>query len=212
MEGIPGSTEVLQPLVDLADRLGLLEAVKGKLIRQPDKAARELGTALLELEKIFNTLDYSITQYLAVSIDPDQPSSISKNDLDTLNSLAFGAGLREMRAARSRCRKIWNIYLRYLNPWFARALATSEQDLMKGLFTEFMEADLTFVNSVEYLAEELERDAQKTLSLAQTDSSAANKHIKKRFGAYWPLRIELSKSSDKIRALEGEFIELSGAL
>lgn len=39
-------------LLDVADKLGIIQAVKGKLVKQPDPAADKLVTALEELSKI----------------------------------------------------------------------------------------------------------------------------------------------------------------
>lgn len=40
-------------LVDTADRLGVIDAVKTKLVKQPDPAAAKLVTVLEELSKIY---------------------------------------------------------------------------------------------------------------------------------------------------------------
>ncbi len=49
-------------LVALADKLGVIHAVKDKLVKQPDPAADKLITALEELAKVFEALNTEISK------------------------------------------------------------------------------------------------------------------------------------------------------
>lgn len=57
----------IDSLVNLADKLGVITAVKNKLIKRTDPASDKLVTALEELAKVFEALNFEISKYLSVT-------------------------------------------------------------------------------------------------------------------------------------------------
>ena len=47
-------------IIDLAERIGFIKAVKDKLVRHPEPAAEKLAAALLELRKIFRAGPWAV--------------------------------------------------------------------------------------------------------------------------------------------------------
>ena len=66
-------------LFDTADRLGAIEAVKRKLVKQPDPAAAKLVTVFFEeLSKIYGVLEDELTTYLALFFDNSDPKQLAR--------------------------------------------------------------------------------------------------------------------------------------
>jgi len=51
----------IDKLLDTASKLGAIEAVKRKLVMQPDPAAAQLVTVLEELSKIYGAMEEELT-------------------------------------------------------------------------------------------------------------------------------------------------------
>ena len=60
----------LKGLVEIANKLGVIELVKNKLINQPDPAFDNLVVVLEEISKIYSSLDTELSAYLAIRFDP----------------------------------------------------------------------------------------------------------------------------------------------
>ena len=87
-------------LVDIADKLGLIDSVKKKLVRNPDAAADKLATALDELSKIYSTLESELVRYLGLYFDPAANLAAERQVLLTLES---GQLTVRMGEARGHC-------------------------------------------------------------------------------------------------------------
>jgi hypothetical protein len=105
--------ESAKHLFDIADRLGAIETVKRKLIKQPDRAAAQLVTILEELSKIYGAMEDELTTYLALFFDNSDGKQLAR-ERAALARLETGAIQARMSEARGRCGKIWNIYEHYL--------------------------------------------------------------------------------------------------
>jgi hypothetical protein len=57
---------MLNKVIDLADRFGVIDGVKGALLKQPDKAYAKLAEALDELAKTVSALDGEMVRYLSL--------------------------------------------------------------------------------------------------------------------------------------------------
>ena len=91
-------------VTDLAEKLGYLDKVKRKLMRQPDPAAAKLATALVEIYKIYEALDTAITQYLSLWID--EKNEELNRERPILLSLEGDRIQAQMREAKGSCTKI----------------------------------------------------------------------------------------------------------
>jgi hypothetical protein len=200
-------------ITNLAKDVGLIKAVKDKLVRHPDPAAEKLAAALLELSKVFTELERGLTKYNALSFYESQDSVERKQERDTLVQLEGGELRTEMKRAKTHCKKIWNIYLKFLNPWFRSVLNESDQVALASVFSEMDEADSHFLEEIEALAKWLSDRARETLDLVDAGKiEEANKHIR-------AARIDTRKQQEAIvnaigtlLDLEAEFTEVSRAV
>src|SRR5947209_20586941 len=101
----------LMSLAGLVDKLRVLEAVKNKLMGQPELAADKLATVLEELSKIYIAIEAELVRYLSLSFDPAQDVNAERAVLLTLEG---GQVQARMSEARGHCHKIANIYRAYL--------------------------------------------------------------------------------------------------
>jgi hypothetical protein len=199
-------------LVDTADRLGAIEAVKRKLVKQPDPAAAKLVTVLEELSKVYGAMEDELTTYLSLFFDDSDPKQLSR-ERAALASLEGGAIRARMEEARGRCSKIWNIYVRYLTPWFDRVLDSSESEQLRMLFRELSDIDSHMVDAINDLADWLTAEARETGDLVeQNDFAEANARVLAARREIRPLRERIAEAMIQIRRLESEFIEISGAV
>ncbi len=199
----------LKDLVDLSDKLGIIQVVKSKLINQPDPAADHLFAALEEISKIYLALEIELTRYLSLTLEPDQKAEERK----ALIELEGGQITARMSAARGHCSKIFNIYQRYLTPWFQRVLAPEEQSMMQKLFSDLSVADRGMIDIISKVSMWLEARATETLNLIDADNfQSAKQRVRKAREEVAPARKAISTAMRRIRELEADFIEISGAV
>jgi len=199
-------------LVDTADRLGVIDAVKAKLVKQPDPAAAKLVTVLEELSKIYGAMEDEFTTYLSLFFDDADPKQLAR-ERAALARLEGGAIRARMEEARGRCSKIRNIYERYLTPWFDRVVNRDEAEQLRQLFRELSEIDSHMVDGIAELSGWLAAEAAKTNDLAESGAFAdANARVLSARRETLPLRERIAEAMIGIRKLESEFIEISGAV
>jgi DNA repair ATPase RecN len=199
-------------LIDTADRLGAVDAVKRKLVKQPDPAAAKLVTVLEELSKIYGAMEEELTTYLSLFFDDSDPKQLAR-ERAALARLEGGAIRARMEEARGRCSKIWNIYVRYLTPWFDRVLNPGESEQLRALFRELSEVDSQMVDAINDVASWLTGEALTTGDLVERNEFAdANARVLAARGQLRPLRERIAEAMIQIRGLESEFIDISGAV
>ncbi len=199
----------LKDFADMSDKLGLLQVVKGKLLRQPDAASEKLLAALEEVRKIYQAFDQELTRYFALTLEPDQLAE----DKRTLMELEGGQTAARMSAARGHCSRIENIYDRFLHPWFDRVLAPDESSLMAGLFSDLASVDNLLLDMIDQLAGWLAETAGKTLELVDKgDIPAAQKQIAEARRQTIRQRRAISTAMQRINETEADFVEASGAV
>lgn len=93
-----------EKLVDTADRLGAIDAVKRKLVKQPDPAAAKLVTVLEELSKIYGAMEDELTTYLALDFDHSDVKQLARERaaLARLEGVRSAPGWRRRAAAARR--------------------------------------------------------------------------------------------------------------
>ena len=200
----------LKTLVDLADKLGIIQAVKNKLLLQPDAAADSLLVVLGELSKIYGACDAELLRYLSLSFDSAGNIAGERAVLLTLE----GGQLRTRTGeARGHCHKIWNIYQRDLQRWFNDVLAPDEASRMEELFRRLSYADSQMESAISDLTGWLTEQAQQTLDLVQDNKfDEANQRIKDARKEVLPTRQALSKAMNGLLQMQAEFIHMSGTV
>lgn len=200
----------LQNLVDLADKLGLIQAVKTKLLRQPDAAADSLVVVLGELSKVYGACDAELLRYLSLSFDPAEKNTDERAVLLTLESGQLWTRTSE---ARGHCHKIWNIYRRDLKRWFSSVLAPDEASKMEELFSRLSYADSQMEAAISELTHWLTNRAQETLDLVDAGKQdEANQQIKAARKEVLPARQAINKAMNGMLQLQAEFIQMSGTV
>ncbi len=211
----PQSTYVsrLKGLVEIADKLGVIELVKNKLINQPDPAFDNLVVVLEEISKIYSSLDTELSAYLAIRFDPAMSPRERQDAERRLIELEGGAVRARMAAARGHCSKIGNIYSRHLRGWFSMVLSPAENQLMRELFQSLEEYDGIVIGAIDSVAGWLADQAHVTLSHVRQDNwKEANRVIRQARWDILPDRRRIAEAMMRLRQLQAEFIEVSAAI
>jgi hypothetical protein len=211
VEPFSAATAAASDLADIADRLGILQAVKRRLVSQPDPAAAKLNTALDEIHKIYLVLDGEITSYLSLWLDPS--SDRFAEDRRTLQGLEGGALRARMGKAKTACSKIGNIYDRYLRGWFSRVASPDEAQVLEQLFQDLRHIDGEMLRAIDATAEWLERTAQETLDLVQAGKfEGAQQRVDVARREIRQARQDMSRSIQVLLDLQSGFVATSGAV
>jgi hypothetical protein len=197
-------------VVDLAEQFGVLQAIKGKLIRQPDPAADKLVVVLEEISKIYGAIEAELVKYLSLSFAAGEDPREERTVLLTLEGGQVSARINE---ARGHCHKIENIYLRFLDPWFGRVLSPAEQEMTRELFRRFGQSDWMMVDDLQKVGAWLANEATETLNLVDAGAlDDANKRVRAARKELLPVRQALGKAMGDLRQLQAEFIQASGTV
>ena len=201
---------MFKDILDIADKLGIIQALKTKLLRQPDPAADKLVAVLGELSKIYLACDAELLRYLSLSFDPAGDIAAERTTLLTLEG---GQLLLRTSEARGHCHKISNIYQRYLQRWFHDVLAPDEASAMKELFERLSYGDSQMELAIRELSNWLTREAQNTLDLVDAGKfDEANQHIKAARKEVQATREAVRKAMNELVQLQGDFIAASGTV
>lgn len=199
---------ILNDLFDLADKLGIIQSVKNKLLRQPDPAADKLVAVLGELSKVYGACDAELLRFLCLSFDP---AGGMAEERAVLLSLEGGQLWTRASESRGHCHKIWNIYENYLHRWFYDILAPNEAAEMEALFRGLSYADSKMDMAIHELTNWLTTEAQEALDLVDAGRhDEANQRIKAARKVVLPTRQAISKAMSGLLQLQGEFIVASG--
>ena len=199
---------MLDQILNLADKLGLIETLKAKLLRQPQPAADKLVAVLGELSKIYGACDAELLRYLSLSFDPAGNIADERAALLTLEG-----GQLSLRAneARGHCHKIWNIYDHHLRRWFHEVLAPDEAAAMQELFQRLSYADSQMESAILELTRWLSREAEATLDLVDAGQlDEANRRIRAARKEVQGIREAIVRAMSELLKLQGEFIAVSG--
>ena len=204
----------IKGLVDISDKLGIIETVKAKLIRQPDPAAAKLQAALDEISKIYLVFEQELVRYLSLTLEPSELAS----ERPVLLELEGGQIAARMGAARGHCSKIGNIFTRYLSPWFQRLFANSvlsndEITSMNKLFMELSDTDGKMLDLIDEVAGWLSQEASAVSDLADKgEVAAAQTRLAQARKDVLPARRAMSEAMRHIYDVEATFVAASGAV
>jgi hypothetical protein len=195
-------------LIDLVNKLGVIQIVKDKLLRQPDPAADKLIVVLAELSKVYGVIEAELVKYLSLYFDPQQGLQEERAVLLTLEG---GQLYMRVGEARGHCHKIWNIYQKYLERWFHDALKPDEASMMKSLFENLTYADSQMLYALDQVTKWLSQESQDTLSLVDSGKlDEANTRVRAARKEILPARQAISKAMSDLMQLQAEFIAASG--
>lgn len=194
-------------IIDLADKLGIIQALKAKLLRQPDKAADKLVLVLDELSKVYTAIEAELVRYLSLHFDPSEGL---QEDRATLLTLEGGQLESRVSEARGHCHKISTIYYKYLDSWFHRALNPDEARMLKEVFDDLGNADSGMLFVLDQMVQWLSNEATETLNLVDDNKlDEVNHRIKEARNNVLPARRAISKAMYDMRNLQSEFITIS---
>lgn len=195
-------------LADLADKLGIILAVKDKLIQQRDPAVEKFIIALDEISKLYSATESELARYLSVWLEKDEEN---QKERELLVSLQSGPLLLRWSSARGHCHKLNNIYNAHLHKWFARLLRPDELDKIRSLFGEFEMVEGGFVENLDTLTRWLSDQATDALDLLdQGRVDEANSRIREARKAILPFRQQINRAMQGMLGVQAELIELLG--
>jgi hypothetical protein len=201
-----------QDILETANQLGILATVKRKLVNQPDPAAAKLAIVLEELSKIYYAFDDELTAYTSLFFDESDPKQL-RRERAVLAKLEGGAIQARINQARGHCSKIWNIYQRYLTPWFRKVLSRDENEQVEELFRELSDIDSKWIADIDAVAWWLAQEATAAGELVErNDLAKANERVDAARKQLRPLRRVISETMVQMRSLESDVIEISGAV
>jgi len=197
-----------KPLVDLADKLGVIQAVKEKLVQQRDPAVEKFIIALEEISKLYSATESELARYLSVWLEK---GADNRQERELLVSLESGPLLLRWSSARGHCHKLNNIYKAHLDKWFVRFLKPEELDQIRILFGEFAIVEGGFVENLDALTRWLSGQATETLDLLDNGRvEEANTHIREARKAILPFRQQINEAMQGMLQVQADLIELLG--
>lgn len=197
-------------LTDVTAKLGVIEGIKKKLVKQPDVAAMKLAAVLEELQKTLLAFETEVIRFLSITLGPGPDLRSDRSALYALEGQALWA---RMQAARGHCGKIENIYKAYLDPWFQRVaeLDTAEREALAELFSDLSDSDGQMVGLLDQATWWLGEAANSVLEVFEEgrveEANAAIAGFRKQV---LPVRRALSKTMATLQNLEADFIGMSG--
>lgn len=194
-------------LTDLAGKLGIIRAVKDKLINNPDPAAEKFIIALEEISKLYSATESEIARYLSVNISSN---GINQEDRQLLNSLEVGPLSLRWSEARGHCHKLLNIHDKYLNKWFSKVLEPAENDQMKDLFNTFAMVEGGFLDNLDMVTKWLSKQAEDSLNFVDDKKYIdANKMLRAARKEILPFRKIMNEAMKQMLDLQTEFIVIT---
>lgn len=189
----------------LYDALGVIGEVLGRLRGQPDVAALKLAEALDEIGKTYQAVDKAITDFLRLGIDQD---GLEKGS-ELLLKMQGGGLAVEVEKGRGHCHVISNIYDKYLDRWFNRALLDPDLRSMQAVFADLRVSDFTVFDMMTSIAYKLQHSADEVLKKVQNEQAdEAKDEVMAAGKELLPIRIAMSEGLRLLYTLKGEFIKI----
>lgn len=197
-------------LVDIADKLGVLDTIKNKLLGSPAAARSQLAAVLTEISKIYSAIDGEMSDYLAIVFTGDAKDDEASRKL--LLALEGGRSRPRIAEARGHCKKILHIYTEYLCPWFEDVLSKQEQERVRLLFVHLSDTDGMMMNALDSITDWLTAQAMSTLTLAKSVGiEAANREVDEARLVLLKPRRTISECLYRMRLAEGDLISSAGS-
>lgn len=202
-----------ESLIAMSEKLGILERLRRKLMKQPDVASSKLEMTLFELSKVYGILDNTVNEYMSLWLVPDEGNAKRRQELTKLRQFASGRHETEMRKAKGDCQKMWSIYVAYLQPWFDRTLNPREAQELGSLFRELSDIDSVMIDAIEGTSTWLTHEALATMDLVQQQEyEAAQTRVEHAWHEWLPAAKTLRESMNRLYDLRAAFIADSAAV
>ena len=120
---------MLDGLVDLADKLGILTALKEKLFKNREVDTGEFVSELNKITPIIKEIDSITARFLTLSFRSDEKGNLTEAR-KFLIELEGGSISMQGPTVRAHCERLRSIYAKDLDPYFRRVL--SDDELEKG--------------------------------------------------------------------------------
>jgi hypothetical protein len=203
---------MLDKVIDLADRFGVIDGIKDALLRQPDKANAKLAEVLDELARTVAALDDEMVRYLSLHFHSEE--SI-RHGRTVLLGMEVGQSIIRINELRGHCHKIKNVYDAYLDKWFDRVFSTgsAERNQLATAFAGLGTADDVIIEAMTEVSAWLKTHAEQTLNAVDTDNLIdANMRIRQARLEAKAAREKLIETMGKLRGLQADLIAQSGTV
>lgn len=203
---------MLDKVIELTDRFGVIDRIKDALLSQPDKAATKLAEVLDEVAKTVSAIDDEMIRYLSLHFHSEENISQSRA---VLLGMEVGQSMIRINEARGHCHKIKNIYDAYLDKWFDRVFATnsSERNQLASAFAGLGTADDYIIDAMHEVSFWLKTQAEQALDAVDIGNLIdANAKIRQARLQAKPARERLTETMAKLRALQADLIATSGTV
>lgn len=187
--------------------VGIIAKIVGKLKAQPDIAALKLGQALEEVAKTLQVVDGAASKYLSLGIDE---GALKKNGAQLLH-IQSGNLAKEVKRGLGHCHRIWQIYEKYLNKWFSKALARAEHKSMEKVFLELGNADDDLFKALGEVAKIMQREATAVLALVvKKETDKARAKVLESLPPLTLLQKTMAGTMTKLYGLKNDFADMAG--
>ena len=200
----PLTTAALGKVVDVADKVGLLQKLFAKVIGNPDLAVQQLAVVVGEVRRTLGSLRDTILEigYLGV------PGQESIDVQRALNRIESDELLLDVIRSKGSCMKIGHIYDNHLNAWFPSFLGNDEQKKLEELFKDLSDSDGWANEAAEKLLLDAKPFATEVRQLLDKgDEAGARKRVGEFMTALRPTLEKLSMPIAAMLDLERQFIE-----
>jgi hypothetical protein len=207
---VPDPLSAASDLVDITDKLGILDAVKRRLISQRDPAAARLAAALDEMRKNYEVVDGVLVGYLSLWFDREANPRFEE-DRRLLVKLEGGGHEVVVRQAKSSCGKIWAIHEHYLRGWFSRVLSKDEARVIEDAFKVIADSDMSAVYLIYATSEWVTDKAKQTLGLVKARKlDEAQQVVDQARLEIEPARVRMRGAMKLLGDLQATFTEVAG--
>jgi len=194
---------------ELDKAVGVVAKLVEKLKSKPDLAAQKLGQALGEVAKTLYVVDNAASEFLSLGIDE---GALAKNSR-LLLEIDGGSLSTEVQRGRGHCHRIDQIYSKYLDKWFESVFNQDEYASVKRVFQELGDADGNLFRNLEQVAVALQVEASVVLDfVVKGEESNARSRVLLALPAIRPLRRTVLKTMQTLYSMQGEFVDIMGAV
>jgi len=160
---------------ELLDKIGLLDAIKNKLVGAPEEACQKLSVALSEVSVSYDLLYRTLLRLAHLSFTKEERSD-SERFLFELSTGDLGAAIAK---ARGHCGVIDNIRKKHLDGLFDRLFRPKRAQELKDLFVVLSDFDNQLMQTLDALNGEGRTAATNILAAIRKNQLARAKAMAK---------------------------------
>jgi hypothetical protein len=180
---------------ELLDKIGLLDALKNKLVGAPEEASQKLSVALSEVSVSYDLLYRNLLRLAHLSFTKEERGD-SERFLFELSTGVLGGAIAK---ARGHCGVIDNIRKKHLDGLFDRLFRPTRAQELKDLFEDLSNFDNQLMRTLDALDGEGRTAATNILAAVRNNDLKQAKALAKR--ANRELEAPLTKLADGMATL-----------